>query len=77
MQRPHGGSASGLGCSGRSRTLGGRHRLEALRVGWPRSSTRARRSRGWHRPGWRRSWSGGASPSAGAGWSGPSWPHAG
>eukprot|EP00969_Alexandrium_andersonii_P331064 14633233-Alexandrium_andersonii.AAC.1 len=76
-RRLPGGSGSELGCLGRLRMPGGRRPRMARRAASPCSSTRARRSSGWHRRGWRRSWSGGASLSAGAGWSAPSWPRAG
>eukprot|EP00969_Alexandrium_andersonii_P055576 2448820-Alexandrium_andersonii.AAC.1 len=41
------------------------------------SSTRARRSRGWRRPGWRKSRNGARSRNAGAGWRARSSPRGG
>eukprot|EP00969_Alexandrium_andersonii_P171998 7602813-Alexandrium_andersonii.AAC.1 len=67
-------SASGCewGCWAPSRMPGTAHRRMGRKGGWPCSSTRARRSRGWRPLGWKRPWSGAAFPSAGAGWRGPS-----
>eukprot|EP00969_Alexandrium_andersonii_P311869 13780733-Alexandrium_andersonii.AAC.1 len=56
---------------------GAASRLKGHKAGLLSSSTSPRPSRGWHRPGWRRSWSGGRFLSAGGGWFGPSSPHAG
>eukprot|EP00969_Alexandrium_andersonii_P362682 15460234-Alexandrium_andersonii.AAC.1 len=77
MPRPRSASGCGLDCWAPLTMPGRTRRRKGCRAGLPCSSIRARRSNGWRRHGWRRSWLGGRFLSGGAGWYGPSWPHAG